>query len=178
MAKISIASFNRIMRNPIVFLTQSLFCVSLLLSSCVKCDETRVEGGYLVISFVDSASGKYIYTPSNSILSQDSLRIVDDNGKMINFDLVESVPGEEKHITVGVYFLVNENTLVQNSFYKEQCKSINIYLSIQKQVRYTVCFTSKTVKCGSAFDRLTVSRNGQEIPIVKDLESVYFTERL
>jgi hypothetical protein len=149
-----------------------------LFSSCVKCDETRVEGAYLEVLFVDSATGKNLYTPTNSLLSRDSLRIVDDNGKNIIFDFVESNPSDERYFVVGIYFLLGETEKVAKSFSNEQCKSVNVYLSNLKRVRYTMCFTSKTVKCGSAFDRLIVNKNGREIPISKGLESAKFTDRL
>jgi hypothetical protein len=178
MVKVGITFFHQIIQNPIKCFIQAFICITFLLNSCAKCDETRVEGGYLVISFIDSSSGKYIYTPMNSLLSQDSLQIIDDNGKPINFIFVESVPGEEKHLVVGVYFLWEENALVQKSFSIEQCKSVNINLSSQKKARYTICFTSKTVNCGSVFQSLKITKDGKEIPIVKGLESATFTDRL
>jgi hypothetical protein len=178
MVKVCITFFHQIIQNPIKCFIQAFICITFLLSSCAKCDETRVEGGYLVISFIDSSSGKYIYTPINSLLSQDSLQIIDDNGKPINFIFVESVPGEEKHLVVGVYFLWEENALVQKSFSIQQCKSVNINLSSQKKARYTICFTSKTVNCGSVFQSLTITKDGKRIPIVKGLESATFTEKL
>lgn len=121
---------------------------------------------------------KYIYTPINSLLSKDSLQIFDDYGKPINFVFVESVPGEEKHLVVGVYFLIEENGLVQKSFSSEQCKSVNVNLSSQKKARYTICFISKTVICGSVFKSLKITQNGKVIPIVKGLFSATFTEKL
>ena len=178
MVKVGITLFHLILQNPIKCLIQAFFCITLLLSSCAKCDETRVEGGYLVVSFIDSSSGKYIYTPINSLLPQDSLKVFDDNGRPINFVFVESVPGVEKHLVIGVYFLKEENALVQKSFSSEQCKSVNVHLSSQKKARYTICFTSKTVDCGSVFKSIIISKDGKVIQIVKGLESATYTEKL
>lgn len=152
---------------PIIFL---ILCgATIIISSCKKgrpCEEPYniKSQSEVVVTFIDKATGKYLYSEMNPLYDKDSLKVIDPMGNsLVILSALNQIPNTYNRYYVLSFGNIYSNPVDEASFNSETCKNYIVKYSFNESDTIQVCFKAQKTKCGSKFETIKVYQNGQEV---------------
>lgn len=129
------------------------------------------EGAYniknqseVVVTFIDKATGRYLYSETNPLCNKDSLKVFDGSGKsLVILSALNQIPNTYDRYYVLSFGNIYSNLTDETSFNSEICKDYIVKYSNAESDTVQVCFKAQKTKCGSKFETIKVFHAGQQV---------------
>lgn len=130
----------------------------------------------VVVTFIDRATGKYLYSEMNPLYDKDSLKVIDPTGNsLIILSALNQIPNTYNRYYVLSFGNIYNNITDENSFNSEICKNYIVKYSFNESDTIQVCFRSQKTKCGSKFETIKVIHDGQQVGIATNTIGISVT---
>ena len=154
--------------------------VTFSFQSCVKggkCEEVPdLSNSGIQVDFKDNATGKYLYTNTNSLYNIDSLKIYDENNVRMNILMyINNIPN-----STGGYWSINFGNIYNpqtdaGAYNSEVCRNFIVKYTYNQADTIKACFKARNGDCGSEFEYLNVYYKGDLIGSVSNETGIYLT---
>ena len=145
------------MKKSFILFVIAVISTAGLFSSCRKC-QGAVDINYsgAIIDFIDSATGKFIYTQTNSLYQKDNLRILDEAGNSVPIKSILSLNDYHWQLEIAFY-----NPQLDPLPFGGLCKKFTIQYSPVETDTLTMCFRAAKSDCGTVFATVEAAQHGQ-----------------
>lgn len=137
-----------------------------------KCETPdRLESSEIVLEFKNSED-RYLYDKFDPIYEKEEFKVFDEKQQplVILYNSTSAGNTSTVYYTLSFGPLFNPQTGA-DSFNKDVCKKYYLHFNENESDSLEVCFKARKTACGSVFDYLKVSRNGQTI--VNETQTTY-----
>lgn len=141
------------------------------------------EGAYniknqseVVVTFIDQATGRYLYSEMNPLYNKDSLKVIDPLGNsLVILSALNQIPNTYERYFVLSFGNIYDSRTDEASFNSEICKDYIVKYTSSESDTIHVCFKAQKTKCGSKFETIKVYQNNQQIGSAKNTIGISVT---